>query len=183
LLWYNEVFLLTALCYHLGPVRDSPAFSYVWRIEREAPSEGNRMSQQVATSTTDVVLRLVGESGEGTVSLGDLTVQMFSQMGLDILTFQTFPAEIKGGTVMYQIRARSGRPLSHGDYADVVVALNDEGFGLFGDVLKEDGILLYDSDVFHPEPEPGRADYALPITTLAKAEKEAVRHEIEGEAL
>ncbi len=141
------------------------------------------MSSQTATSTTDVVLRLVGESGEGTVSLGDLTVQMFTQMGLDILTFQTFPAEIKGGTVLYQIRAKSGRPLSHGDYADVVVALNDEGFDLFGDVLKEDGILLYDSDVFHPDPEPGRTDYALPITTLAKAEKEAVRHEIEGEQL
>ena len=100
------------------------------------------MSQQVATQTTDVVLRLVGESGEGTVSLGDLTVQMFAAMGLDIYTFQTFPAEIKGGTVMYQIRAKSGTVLSHGDYADVVVALNDEGFGLFGEVLREDGILL-----------------------------------------
>ena len=141
------------------------------------------MSQQVATKTTDVVLRLVGESGEGTVSLGDLTVQMFVAMGLDIYTFQTFPAEIKGGTVMYQIRAKSGTVLSHGDYADVVVALNDEGFGLFGEVLKEDGILLYDSDAFQPEPEPGRTDYALPISTLARAEKEAVRHEIEGEAL
>src|SRR2546421_13070704 len=104
------------------------------------------MSTTTAVATTDIVIRLVGESGEGTVSLGDLTVQMFSQMGLDILTFQTFPAEIKGGTVMYQIRARSGRPLSHGDYADIVVALNDEGFGLFGDVLKADGIVLHVSD-------------------------------------
>jgi 2-oxoglutarate ferredoxin oxidoreductase subunit alpha len=141
------------------------------------------MSQQIATQTTDVVLRLVGESGEGTVSLGDLAVQMFAAMGLDIYTFQTFPAEIKGGTVMYQIRAKSGTVLSHGDYADVLVALNDEGFDLFGEVLREDGILLYDSDVFTPTPEPGRTDYALPISTLAKAEKEAVRHEIEGEQL
>jgi 2-oxoglutarate ferredoxin oxidoreductase subunit alpha len=141
------------------------------------------MSQQTATSTTDVVLRLVGESGEGTVSLGDLTVQMFAAMGLDIYTFQTFPAEIKGGTVMYQIRAKSGTVLSHGDTVDVLVALNAEGFGLFSDALREDGILLYDSDVFTPEPDPGRTDYGLPISTLARAEKEAVRHEIEGEQL
>src|SRR5438874_4808485 len=138
------------------------------------------MSQQIATQSTDVVLRLVGESGEGTVSLGDLTVQMFVAMGLDVYTYQTFPAEIKGGTVMYQIRAKTGTPLSHGDAVDVLVALNDEGFGLFGSALREDGILLYDSDVFHPEPEPGRTDYALPITSFAKAEKEAVRHEVEG---
>lgn len=143
------------------------------------------MTQQVAptTATTDVVIRLVGESGEGTVSLGDLMVQMLTAMGLDIFTFQTFPAEIKGGTVMYQIRAKSGPILSQGDFADVVVALNDEGFGIFGDVLREDGILLYNSDVFQPEPEPGRTEFALPITTLARAEKEAVRHEVEGEQL
>src|SRR5205085_11259359 len=103
---------------------------------------------------------------EGTVSLGDLTVQMLSKLGLDIYTFQTFPAEIKGGTVMYQIRARSGHILSHGDSADLLVALNDEGFDLFGDVLKEDGILLYDSDVFTPVPEPGRTEYARPISAL-----------------
>lgn len=136
-----------------------------------------------ATKTTDVTLRLVGESGEGTVSLGDLMVQMLTAMGLDILTQQTFPAEIKGGTVMYQIRVSSGTCLSQGDYADVVVALNDEGFGLFGDVLRENGILLYDSDVFTPDPEPGRTEYALPISTLARKEKEMVRHEIEGEQL
>jgi 2-oxoglutarate ferredoxin oxidoreductase subunit alpha len=110
-------------------------------------------------------------------------VQMLTAMGLDIYTFQTFPAEIKGGTVMYQIRARSGEILSQGDSADVLVALNHDGFALFGDALREDGILLYDSDVFTPEPSPGRTDFALPISTFAKAEKEAVRHEIEGEQL
>src|SRR5687767_2650939 len=142
------------------------------------------MSTTTAVATTDIVIRLVGESGEGTVSLGDLTVQMLSMMGLDIYTFQTFPAEIKGGTVMYQIRAKSGATcLSHGDSADLLVALNDEGFDLFGDVLKEDGILLYDSDVFHPTPEPGRTEYSLPFSTLAKAEKDAVRHSVEPEAL
>jgi 2-oxoglutarate ferredoxin oxidoreductase subunit alpha len=132
---------------------------------------------------TDVVVRLVGESGEGVVSLGDLLVQMFVQMGLDIYTYQTFPAEIKGGTVMYQIRVKNGEILSHGDSADVLVALNHDGFDLFGEGLREDGILLYNSDVFEPTPAPGRTEFVLPITTLARAEKEAVRHEIEGEIL
>src|SRR5438105_2145264 len=135
-------------------------------------------TQETAVQTTDVVLRLVGESGEGTVSLGDLTVQMLAALGLDIYTFQTFPAEIKGGTVMYQIRARNGTVLSHGDSVDVLVALNDEGFALFGEALREDGILLYDADAFTPDPDPGRTDYALPISTLARAEKDAVRHNV-----
>jgi 2-oxoglutarate ferredoxin oxidoreductase subunit alpha len=142
------------------------------------------MSLSNSPSTgTDVTLRIVGESGEGTVSLGDLAVQMFVDMGLDIYTFQTFPAEIKGGTVMYQIRAKSGEILSHGDSVDILVALNHDGFDLFGDVLREDGVLLYNSDVFHPTPEPGRTEYALPITTLARAEKDKVRHAVEPEVL
>lgn len=141
------------------------------------------MPSQIATAQTDVVFRLVGESGEGTVSLGDLAVKMFVTMGLDICTFQTFPAEIKGGTVMYQIRARSGPVPSEGDAVDVLVALNDEGFDLFGSGLREDGILLYDSDVFTPTPSPGRTDYSLPISTLARAEKDAVRHNVEPEQL
>ncbi|HZO89869.1 MAG TPA: 2-oxoacid:acceptor oxidoreductase subunit alpha [Chthonomonadaceae bacterium] len=141
------------------------------------------MTLQTELAQTDVVLRLVGESGEGTVSLGDLAVKMFVMMGLDIYTFQTFPAEIKGGTVMYQIRARSGVPLSHGDAADVLIALNDEGFDLFGEGLREDGILLYDSDVFTPTPCPGRTDYGLPISALARIQKEAVRHEVTPEQL
>ena len=137
----------------------------------------------VSTTSTDVVLRLVGESGEGTVTLGDVMVEMFTQMGLDIYTFQTFPAEIKGGTVMYQLRARSGVTLSHGDGVDVLVALNDEGFELFGDGLRPGGTLLYNSDEFTPPPDSDRIDYALPITTLAKERKEAIRHQLEGEIL
>jgi 2-oxoglutarate/2-oxoacid ferredoxin oxidoreductase subunit alpha len=141
------------------------------------------LSQQVKATGTDVVIRLVGESGEGTVSLGDLTVQMLVSMGLDIYTYQTFPAEIKGGTVMYQIRAKSGTVLSHGDYADIVVALNHDGFALYGAGLREDGILLYDSDSYTPTAEPGRTDYALPISTLARSEKDKVKAEVESEQL
>lgn len=143
------------------------------------------MVQESVTSgrATDVVLRLVGESGEGTVSLGDLTTRMLTSLGLDVYTIQTFPAEIKGGTVMYQIRARSGPILSHGDAVDVLMALNSEGFTLFGDGLRENGILLYDTDALDPEHIPGRTDYPLPISALARAQKDAVRAEIDPEAL
>jgi 2-oxoglutarate ferredoxin oxidoreductase subunit alpha len=132
---------------------------------------------------TDVVLRIVGESGEGTVTLGDVLVELFTGLGLDIYTFQTFPAEIKGGTVMYQLRTKSGVTLSPGDVSDVLVALNNQGFGLFGDNLRSGGILLYNSDAFSPPVDPTRTDYALPITTLARAEKDKVRHEVSGEQL
>ena len=130
------------------------------------------MTMQTKVAQTDVVLRIVGEAGEGTVSLGDLMVQMLTEMGLDIYTYQTFPAEIKGGTVMYQIRVRSGLTLYQGNCPDVMIVLNDEGYDLFGGDIAEQGFLLYDSDVFTPTPQPGRTDCALAISTLAKAQKD-----------
>ena len=141
------------------------------------------MTMQTAVQQTDVVIRLVGELGEGAVSIGDLTVKMMTEMGLNTYTYQTFPAEIKGGTVMYQICVRSGAILTEGDSEDILVALNDEGFDLFGDGLREDGILLYDADVFTPEPSPGRTDYGLPISALARKEKDAVRQLVTAEQL
>jgi 2-oxoglutarate ferredoxin oxidoreductase subunit alpha len=141
------------------------------------------MSVQTTVLQTDVVLRLVGESGEGAVSIGDLTVKMLTEMGLEIYTYQTFPAEIKGGTVMYQIRAKSGPIQSEGDSVDILVALNDEGFDLFGEGLREDGILLYDADVFTPVPSPGRIEFGLEISSLAKVQKDSVRHLVTSEQL
>jgi len=132
------------------------------------------------STSTDVVIRLVGESGEGTVTIGDVMVELFTQMGLDIYTFQTYPPEIQGGTVMYQLRGKSSVTLSPGDAVDILVALNAEGFSLFGSGLKRGGVLLYNSDAFVPPTDPSRTDIALPITTLAREEKEAIRHEIEG---
>jgi len=143
------------------------------------------MTEETAASVpgTDLVIRFVGESGGGTVTLGDVMVEMFTQLGLDIYTFQTFPAEIKGGTVMYQLRAKSGVTLSPGDSVDILVALNREGFSLFGDGLSDHAILLYNSDEFTPPPDAARVDIPLPITALAREEKEAIRHELEGEIL
>lgn len=141
------------------------------------------MTVQTRVSTTDVTLRLVGESGEGTISLGELTAKMLVALGLNICSFQTFPAEVRGGTVMFQIRACSEPALTEGDAPDVLVALTKEGFDLFGKELRERGHLLYDADVFTPEFEPGRMEYGLPISTLARAAKEAVKQEADAEAL
>lgn len=132
----------------------------------------------MSSEEADVVIRFVGESGEGTVSLGDLTTQMLASMGLDIYTFQTFPAEVKGGTVMYQLRAKSGAILSQGDYVDVLVALNPNGVSLYGDGLRENAVLLYDSDCYTPEPDPARKDYALPISSIAKSVKDEARETV-----
>ena len=51
-----------------------------------------------------VVIRLAGESGEGVISSGDILTQAAARGGYWTQTFRTYPAEIKGGPCMYQVR-------------------------------------------------------------------------------
>ena len=51
-----------------------------------------------------VVIRLAGESGEGVISSGDILTQAAARGGYWTQTFRTYPAEIKGGPCMCQVR-------------------------------------------------------------------------------
>ena len=52
----------------------------------------------------DITLQLAGESGEGVISGGDILTTGAARAGYWGLTFRTYPAEIKGGPCMFQVR-------------------------------------------------------------------------------
>ena len=62
-----------------------------------------------------IVVRIAGEDGEGTITLGDLFTRIAAYSGLEILSFRTYPAEIRGGQVMYQTRLGTDRVMTEGD--------------------------------------------------------------------
>ena len=43
-----------------------------------------------------VVIRIGGEGGEGTITLGDIFTRIAARSGLEVYSFRTYPAEIKG---------------------------------------------------------------------------------------
>jgi 2-oxoglutarate ferredoxin oxidoreductase subunit gamma len=51
---------------------------------------------------------------------------------------------------------------------DVFVAMSSEGYTKHGDELKEDGILVYEKDLVHPELKPGQPSYGVPSTRIAE---------------
>ncbi len=112
---------------------------------------------------------LTGESGEGIVSLGELVSKGAVKLGLQIFTYRTFPAEIKGGSVLYKLRTGKGAQLlSCGEKPDIFVALNQEGYDLYSSALADDGLLVYDSDGVEIQEQPGIRTIGIPFTTIAK---------------
>lgn len=117
----------------------------------------------------EVTIRIGGESGEGTISGGDILALASARWGYHVYTFRTFPAEILGGPCMFQVRI-SDRPVkSMGDYADVLICLNKEAFDRNISDLRHGGVLIYDPSDFTPDTG-SYINYAIPFNEIARKE-------------
>ena len=92
-----------------------------------------------------LLVRLGGESGvDNAISAGDVLTRSVARSGYHVHTFRTYPAEIKGGPVMFQLRVGVKPVPSLGDQLDVLLAFNEEAWDLHHKALRPDGILIYD---------------------------------------
>ena len=121
------------------------------------------------TTKNDLIIRIGGEGGEGVISVGDFITQACAHTGLDVYTFKTFPAEIKGGYAMYQVRASTERLYNQGDTFDVLCAFNGEAYNMNRASLRPGTAIVYDSPSdFTPDIPPGVFAYPIPMTQTAK---------------
>ena len=120
------------------------------------------MNNMKDSSDIDFAIRIVGEGGEGVISAGELFAQAAARTVYQVFTYITYPAEIKGGFSMIQIRIRNGTIHSMGSSVDYLIVFNQEAYDRTIGDLKEGGMLIYDPDVvklkeglkaeFHPIP-------------------------------
>ncbi len=128
-------------------------------------------------NTFDIVIEICGSAGEGTISAGEILARFMSSQGYEIMSFDSYPAEIRGfGKCVAHTRVNLNPIYSPGKYADVLIALNDKHAISQLGFLKPDGILIYDNQPasFHEEDqsvagmaEPGVTLYGIPLTQLA----------------
>jgi len=121
-------------------------------------------------SKHDLIIRVAGEGGEGIISTGDLITQACARAGLEVYTFKTFPAEIKGGYAMYQTRVSPEPLYNQGDTFDVLCAFNGQAYDLNRSLLHPGTAFVYDGPGgdFEPDVPPGVHAYAIPMTQTAK---------------
>src|SRR5713101_5892868 len=117
----------------------------------------------------EVTIRIGGESGEGTISGGDILALAAARWGYHVYTFRTFPAEILGGPCLFQVRISDAPIKSMGDSADVLVCLNKEAYDRNIRDLHHGGVLIYDPSDFTPDTGDFIA-YAVPFNELARKE-------------
>ena len=117
----------------------------------------------------EVTIRIGGESGEGTISGGDILALAAARWGYHVYTFRTFPAEILGGPCLFQVRISDKPVRSMGDFADVLICLNQEAYDRSIKDLRHGGVIIYDPSDFVPETS-DYLTYAIPFNEIARKE-------------
>jgi 2-oxoglutarate/2-oxoacid ferredoxin oxidoreductase subunit alpha len=115
-----------------------------------------------------LLLRLGGESGvDNAISAGDVLTLSMARSGYHVHTFRTYPAEIKGGPVMFQLRVGVRPVPSLGDQLDLLLAFNQEAWDLHHKDLHPDGVLVFDPDEHGVPAGFGGTAYGIPLDRLA----------------
>lgn len=96
----------------------------------------------------NLVVRFAGEGGQGVVGGAELMASAAAAGGYHVLTFSTFPSQIKGGPAWGQARISSEPILTPGDYLDVLVCQNQYAYDANLPDLREGGLVLYNSEEF-----------------------------------
>ena len=124
----------------------------------------------------DFIIRIGGDTTiGGVISTGENFATAAARIGFHTFTFRTYPSEIKGGHAWFQVRI-SNRPVySLGDGCDILIAFDQEAYELHRKDLNEGGVLIYDSDLVHPEPDGDTVRYGVPFQNIARHELEFVR--------
>jgi len=119
----------------------------------------------------DLTIKVAGEGGEGVISSGDFIMQAATRSGMEVMTFKSFPAEIKGGYALSQVRISDHKILSQGDGFDILVAFNGEAYEINKPLLTPGTIMVWDGPHggdFEPEEIEGVQMFAVPMSDIAK---------------
>src|SRR5258708_13775425 len=92
-----------------------------------------------------------------------------ARWGYHVYTIRPFPAEILGGPCLFQVRISAKPVKSMGDYADVLICLNQEAYDRSIKDLRHGGVVIYDPSDFTPETN-DYITYAIPFNEIARKE-------------
>jgi len=119
--------------------------------------ETETKNQQTTTNTKQidgVVIRFVGDSGDGMQLTGTQFTDTSAMFGNDIATFPNYPAEIRApqgslyGVSGYQVHIGNSEISTPGDDLDLLVAMNPAGLKTNVASVKPGHTIIVDSDAF-----------------------------------
>jgi 2-oxoglutarate/2-oxoacid ferredoxin oxidoreductase subunit alpha len=126
------------------------------------------MENKPYRSDVDFVVRIGGEAGEGVISCGELFAQAAARTEYHVFTYITYPAEMRGGFSMVQIRIRDWTIYSMGNEVDYLVVFNQDAHDKAVSSLKKGGMLIYDPETVKVEANPDIVFHPIYLNKIAR---------------
>jgi len=142
----------------------------------------------------DVVVKFVGDSGDGMQLSGTLFSETAAAQGLDFATFPDYPAEIRApqntiaGVSGYQVHIGKNKIDTTGDLCDILVALNPASLRSNLKWVKAGATIVVDADTFdedgvkkagyekNPLEDKSLNSFNLIKANITRLTRESVRH-------
>jgi 2-oxoglutarate ferredoxin oxidoreductase subunit gamma len=116
-------------------------------------------------------VRVTGYGGQGVVLISTVIGRAWAvHAGKHAAMIQSFGPEARGSSCSATL-AMSEREVLYPyvRHPDVLVAMSSEGFELFKDELKDDGVVVYESNLVHPTVKPTQRAWGIPSTRIAES--------------
>src|SRR3954452_23051455 len=96
-----------------------------------------------------VSLKIVGASGQGINSIGEILARGLKRSGYCVFGYREYPSLIKGGHASYQLDISNEPVRSSETKVNILVALDHHGLELNMEDLKEGGTLVHVTPRWH----------------------------------
>jgi len=119
---------------------------------------------------TEISIRIAGEAGQGTQTIGDALSHIFKSAGCHLFAYQDFMSRIRGGSNFSQIRVSTKPVHSPRRKPDIIICLSQSGVDIQKKDLAIDGLLIVDKTKFGMDQlEASMVDAALNEIALSVA--------------
>lgn len=88
-------------------------------------------------------IKIVGQSGMGLLSVGEMLIDSFNELGFFVACDREYPSLIKGGYSCFTINVSDERIFSLSQFADVMVAIDSLSLNEYFDFLVDGGVLVH----------------------------------------
>jgi 2-oxoglutarate/2-oxoacid ferredoxin oxidoreductase subunit alpha len=113
------------------------------------------MKEKTTVERSAIVVKFVGDSGDGMQLTGTLFAETAALSGNDLATFPDFPAEVRApqntiaGVSGFQLQFGHEKIYSVGDFCDVLVAMNPASLKSNLKWAKQGALIITDTDAFN----------------------------------
>jgi len=117
-------------------------------------------------------LLIGGKAGDGIDRAGVILGRILSRLGYNLYILRDYPSLIRGGHTFSIIRASQRKIATHKNKIDFLLALNQDTINFHQQRLKDNSVIIYDSDAVKLEVEPTTVKtIGVPLTKIIKEEK------------